>query len=231
MCAAAGSAILPDSVLPASPMASTPSWSAWSRAERSVPRPLWPIARTRTGWRGDSPPHRSSRPVSVSRLRSFSPGLFHYHSSVATHSDERVLDFEEARRTVEEHAAQLRPRGRELLSLLDANGRVLAEPLHADRDFPPFPRAARDGYAVRAADLENLPASLEVIGEIKAGAPPEQLPTIAPGKAAAIMTGATAPAGADAVIMVEYTARAGERVEIGRSVVAGGKNVSQLDRG
>ena len=140
---------------------------------------------------------------------------------MATHSDERVLDFEEARRTVEEHAAQLRPRGRELLSLLDANGRVLAESLHADRDFPPFPRAARDGYAVRAADLENLPASLEVIGEIKAGAPPEQLPTIAPGKAAAIMTGAAAPAGADAVVMVEYTSRGGERVEIGRSVVAG----------
>ena len=116
-----------------------------------------------------------------------------------------LLSFEEARRVVEEHASRLRPKGRELLAVLDASGRVLAEPIHADRDFPPFPRAARDGYAVRAADLENLPAILEVIGEIKAGAPPAQIPKITPGKAAAIMTGAAAPVGADAVVMVEHT--------------------------
>lgn len=122
---------------------------------------------------------------------------------------------------VEDHAFQLRPKGRELLGLLDASGRVLAEPIHADRDFPPFPRAARDGYAVRAADLATLPAILEVIGEIKAGAAPAQIPVIAPGKAAAIMTGAAAPAGADAVVMVEYIARAGDRVEIKKSVAAG----------
>ncbi len=131
------------------------------------------------------------------------------------------MNFEEARRTVEAHASQLRPRGRELVALLDANGRVLAEPIHADRDFPPFPRAARDGYAVRAADLENLPANLEVIGEIKAGAAPGQLPEIATGKVAAIMTGAAAPAGADAVVMVEYTRRLGDHVEITRRVAAG----------
>src|SRR5260370_139873 len=81
-----------------------------------------------------------------------------------------LVSFEQARHIVEDHASRLRPRGRELLGLLDANGRVLAEPVHADRDFPPFPRAARDGYAVRAADLEKLPATLEVIGEIQAGA-------------------------------------------------------------
>ena len=132
-----------------------------------------------------------------------------------------VLSFEEARRIVEEHASHLRPRGRELLGLLDAGGRVLAEPIHADRDFPPFPRAARDGYAVRASDLETLPANLEVVGEIRAGAAPAQIPEITPAKAAAIMTGAAAPAGADAVVMVEYTARAGDRVEVTRPVSAG----------
>ncbi len=132
-----------------------------------------------------------------------------------------LLSFEEARRIVEDHASSLRPKGRELLGLLDASGRVLAQAIHADRDFPPFPRAARDGYAVRTADLENLPADLEVIGEIKAGAAPEHIPAITPGKAAAIMTGAAAPAGADAVVMVEYTARAGDRVEITRGVAAG----------
>lgn len=115
----------------------------------------------------------------------------------------------------------MRPRGRELLGLLDANGRVLAEPVHADRDFPPFPRAARDGYAVRAADLQTLPANLEVIGEIRAGAAPAQMPEVTAGKAAAIMTGAAAPVGADAVVMVEYTARTGDRVEIKRGVAAG----------
>src|SRR5260370_33110730 len=132
-----------------------------------------------------------------------------------------LVSFEQARHIVEDHASRLRPRGRELLGLLDANGRVLAEPVHADRDFPPFPRAARDGYAVRAADLEKLPATLEVIGEIQAGATPPQIPQLASGKAAAIMTGAAAPVGADAVVMREHTGRAGDRVEITRSVSAG----------
>ena len=132
-----------------------------------------------------------------------------------------LVSFEEARRLVENHSSHLRPQGRELLGLLDANGRVLAEPIHADRDFPPFPRAARDGYAVRAADLEVLPATLEVIGEIKAGAAPAQIPQLAFGKAVAIMTGAAAPVGSEAVVMVEHTTRAGDRVEITRSVSAG----------
>src|SRR5260370_1838681 len=136
-----------------------------------------------------------------------------------------LVSFEQARHIVEDHASRLRPRGRELLGLLDANGRVLAEPVHADRDFPPFPRAARDGYAVRASDLEKLPATLEVIGEIKAGATPPQIPQLASGKAAAIMTGAAAPVGADAVVMVEHTTRAGDRLEITRSVSAGGNIV------
>ena len=115
----------------------------------------------------------------------------------------------------------MRPRGRELLGLLDSNGRVLAEAVHADRDFPPFARAARDGYAVRAADLEALPASLKVTGEIKAGADPARAVEIVPGTTAAIMTGAAAPMGADAVVMVEYTARAGDRLEITRGVQPG----------
>src|SRR5260370_35544435 len=80
-----------------------------------------------------------------------------------------VLSFEEARRVVEEHASRLRPKGRELLGLLDAAGRILAEPIQADREYPPFPRATRDGYALCARDLENCPARLLFVGEIKAG--------------------------------------------------------------
>jgi molybdopterin molybdotransferase len=129
-----------------------------------------------------------------------------------------VLTFEEARNVVEWHAAQLRPRGRELLDLLDAAGRVLAERIHADRDFPPFRRAARDGFAVHSADVQNLPARLKTVGEIRAGAAwPHKLGT---GEAVAIMTGAAAPDGSDAIAMVEHTVRLGDRVQINKAVSA-----------
>ena len=132
-----------------------------------------------------------------------------------------ILSFEEARHLVEEHAAGLHPRGKELVELLEGAGQILAEPVLADRNFPPFPRAMRDGYAVRAADLSQLPATLVVIGEIKAGAGKEAIPVLQPGQSAAIMTGAPAPPGADAVVMVEHTSRHGERVQIMKAVAAG----------
>jgi len=134
-----------------------------------------------------------------------------------------ILTFEEARHLVEYHAATLHPRGKELLDLLDAAsaGQVLAESVLADRNFPPFPRSMRDVYAVCAADLSQLPATLEVTGEIKAGAKSEDIQVLQPGQAAPIMTGAPAPPGADAVVMVEYTAQQGERVQITKSVAPG----------
>jgi molybdopterin molybdotransferase len=131
-----------------------------------------------------------------------------------------ILSFEDARHVVEEHASRLRARGKELVELLEGAGQVLAEPVLADRNFPPFPRATRDGYAVRAADLAKLPASLEIVGEVKAGAAEANI-KLEEGQAAAIMTGAPVPAGAEAVVMVEYTTGVGERVEITRGVSAG----------
>jgi molybdopterin molybdotransferase len=128
-----------------------------------------------------------------------------------------ILSFEEARALVEDHASRLRPKGRELLGILDAQGRALAEPIHADRDFPPFPRATRDGYAIRAADLENLPTELQIIGEIRAGGVPSAL-AVQPGQAAVIMTGAPVPEGADTVVMIEHTARSGDRVLLNRRI-------------
>ena len=101
-----------------------------------------------------------------------------------------VLSFEDARQLVEEHASKLRPRGKELTPLLGTVGMILGEPVFADRDFPPFPRAARDGYAVRAVDLQNIPARLEIIGEIKAGAPENPEMRVGSGQAVSIMTGA-----------------------------------------
>jgi molybdopterin molybdotransferase len=96
---------------------------------------------------------------------------------------------------------------------------VLAEEVKADRDFPPFPRSTRDGYAVRAADLAKIPAQLHVLGQIKAGG--TFTGSMQPGQGIEIMTGAAVPAGADAVVMVEYSSVAGDRVEIQRAVAAG----------
>jgi molybdopterin molybdotransferase len=128
-----------------------------------------------------------------------------------------VLPFEDARRVVEQHASHLAPPASEEVALLQAARRVLAESILADRDIPPFARSTRDGYAVRAADLASLPATLKVIGEIKAG--PSQTPrALHPGETFSIMTGAPVPPGADAVVMVEYTSRQGEFVEITRPV-------------
>src|SRR5215470_2670078 len=130
-----------------------------------------------------------------------------------------TLSFEDARHVVEEHAAEVPPGGIEIEQLLATAGRVLAESIVADRDFPPFRRAMRDGYAVRASDLTQLPVTLDVIAEIKAGVAPQDLPAeVHSGQAAAIMTGAPTPSGADAVVMVEYTSQRGSRVTVTRGV-------------
>jgi len=137
-------------------------------------------------------------------------------------SIQKILSFEEARQVVETHASTLRPHGKELVDLLDGVGQVLAEPIVADRDFPPFSRATRDGYAVRSADLGALPAALHGIGEIKAGPSADDAAiTIGPGQAAAIMTGAPVPTGADAVVMVEYSSCEGDQVQITRGIAPG----------
>ena len=126
-----------------------------------------------------------------------------------------VLSFEDARRAVEQHSARVHAPEVATVDLIAAAGRVLAEPVLADRNLPPFPRSTRDGYAVRAADVARVPATLDVIGEIKAGESLENIPKhIGSGQAASIMTGAPVPSGADAVVMVEYTAQQGTRVEI-----------------
>ncbi len=136
------------------------------------------------------------------------------------HGKERVLSFEDARRVVEERSASLRPSSTETLDLGASLGRVLAEPIIADRDFPPFPRAMRDGYTLRSADLASLPAQLKIIGEIKAGGDPSAFHLRA-GEAVAIMTGAPVPAGADVVVMVEHTSSSGDVVEVVKRVTQG----------
>ncbi|MGB7599945.1 MAG: gephyrin-like molybdotransferase Glp [Candidatus Sulfotelmatobacter sp.] len=140
----------------------------------------------------------------------------------ATPTSSLVLSFEEARRVVENHAARLSPGAHETVDLLHAMARILVEPITADRDIPPFPRSTRDGYAVRSADLAQLPAKLTVIGEIKAGSQPKSTSSqLNQGETFSIMTGAPVPQGADAVVMVEYTSQQNEHVTITKGIAVG----------
>ncbi len=140
-----------------------------------------------------------------------------------------VLSATEARAKVEKYARQLRPTGVEKVSLSRALARFLAEPIHADRDLPPFARSTRDGFAVRSADLAELPARLKIVGEIKAGASPESTVfKLLPGEAVYIMTGAPVPADADAVLMQEHATRIHDRlIEATRQLVPGENVVPQ----
>jgi molybdopterin molybdotransferase len=93
------------------------------------------------------------------------------------------------------------------LQLLDAQGCVLVGDVTVPTSLPPFANSSMDGYAVRVADVKAAtpehPAVLEVIGDVAAGS--GELPTVRPGQAARIMTGAPLPPGAEAVVPVEWT--------------------------
>lgn len=113
----------------------------------------------------------------------------------------------------------------ETVALGDALGRVLAAPIVADRDQPPFPRSTRDGYAVRAADATG---TLTLLGSIRAGEQWTGEP-LSHGKAIEIMTGAPVPVGADAVVMLEHVIAdaATVRLQAGRSIQTGENIVLQ----
>ncbi len=106
----------------------------------------------------------------------------------------------------------------EAIPLREAMSRVLARDILSDRDYPPFHRSIRDGYAVRAAETHSG-AQLKCIDELKAGDTPTTC--VAPGTCIQIMTGAALPEGADAVIMIEHTSREGDAVHLDRAVKPG----------
>ena len=126
--------------------------------------------------------------------------------------------------------ADAAPLPAEHVPLDEAHGRVLAEDLAALRTQPPADVSAMDGYAVRAADVANVPATLDVIGEVAAGHPFDG--AVGAGEAARIFTGGVLPAGADTVVIQEITARDGDRVIVeqppakGRNVRAPGLDFS-----
>ena len=107
----------------------------------------------------------------------------------------------------------------ETVGLTEALGRVLAEDVTAALTQPPHDVSAMDGYAVRAADLAEVPVSLEVVAEIAAGAL-RRVP-LGPGQAARIFTGAPLPPGADAIVIQENTEAEPGRVRILQSVQSG----------
>ncbi|BCU13813.1 molybdopterin molybdotransferase MoeA [Microcystis aeruginosa] len=112
---------------------------------------------------------------------------------------------------------QIQPRQEtEKVSLEAAFGRILAEDISSDLDFPYWDNSAMDGYAVRYEDVKDTnpenPVTLKIIAEIPAGKVPEI--TINPGQTARIFTGAMLPAGSDTIIMQENTQKKGERVAI-----------------
>jgi len=109
------------------------------------------------------------------------------------------MTFDEARECV---LREVPPRRNQIeeVQVLDAAERVLAEDVDADRDYPPFNRSARDGFAVRASDV---PGELLVTAEVRAGENFDG--EVTTGQAVEIMTGAPLPRGADAVVMVEHS--------------------------
>jgi molybdopterin molybdotransferase len=130
-----------------------------------------------------------------------------------------MLTFEEARRKVIEQVGKMRgPRASGAVSVWDALGFVLAQEVKTDREYPPFDRSTRDGYAVRSSEVKPG-TQLKCAGEIKAGDTVTE--ALAAGTCVQIMTGAAVPSGADAVVMIEYTQREGELVRFERGAQAG----------
>ena len=124
-----------------------------------------------------------------------------------------LIAVEEAQRRVLEH---VRPLPGEPVPLDEAAGRVLAEPAKAAVDLPPFPSSAMDGFAVRTADL---PGRLRVVDRVAAGRPTAR--AVGEGEAIGVATGGVVPAGADAVIPIEYVVDHDNEIEVASPVDAG----------
>jgi molybdopterin molybdotransferase len=128
-----------------------------------------------------------------------------------------MLSYHDALSTIRQRVAQAAAKPPlELLRLEHARGRVLAEDVAADRDYPPFHRSTRDGFAVRSSDLAHVPATLTNRGEVRAGE--HFAGKIGPGECVSIMTGAPLPAGTDAVAMLEHAEVSGSSVTVHRTV-------------
>lgn len=136
-----------------------------------------------------------------------------------------VLDFDQALAMVLQHATGLPLPPSESLPLLQCGSRILAEPVLADRDQPPFHRSTRDGFALHASDTHGL---LKVVGLVRAGEQWQGSP-LELNAAIEIMTGAPIPEGADAVVMIEHIERNADSIRLltGRTIRSGENIVPQ----
>jgi molybdopterin molybdotransferase len=122
----------------------------------------------------------------------------------------RNLSIEDARARM---LAQVRPLGSQTVAIELAQGRVLAHPVDAVRDQPPFDASAMDGWALRACDATEPDSRLDIVGESAAGR--GYGGALGPGQAVRIFTGAAVPAGADVVVIQEDAVRDGDGVKLG----------------
>lgn len=113
----------------------------------------------------------------------------------------------------------LAPLAAEQVSVADGLGRALAEDVRARVTQPPSAVSAMDGYAVRAADLATLPATLKLVGSAPAGG--AYGAALKPGETVRIFTGGPVPAGADAIVIQEDAIASGDRITIEQSVKPG----------
>jgi molybdopterin molybdotransferase len=127
-----------------------------------------------------------------------------------------LVSMEDAQRLIVERLKRL---DAERVPIERAHGRVLAEPVQAAVDLPPFPSSAMDGYALRAVDTQGAPVTLALAGAVAAGSPAGS--PVGAGEAMAISTGGVVPEGADAVVPVERTRRQNGRVEVDGPVESG----------
>jgi len=118
--------------------------------------------------------------------------------------------------------------GVETLDIVEAVGRVASHQVKALRDYPPFDRAAMDGFAVRSEDVisasEREPVELRIVGKVEAGS--RERVRIWEGEAVMIFTGGRMPEGADAVVPFEYSTLLGDHVLVFKPVPKYG-NVSR----
>ena len=143
-----------------------------------------------------------------------------------------MITVDQALAAIESH---VQPGPTESVPLVEALGRVLAQPVDSDIDSPPFDKALMDGFAVRADDVADGTARLTVIEEVTAGQVAGK--TVTSGQAIQIMTGAPMPPGADAVVEVERTSVSGDgsvvtvaaEVPVGKHVRSAGDDLRPGD--
>jgi len=139
---------------------------------------------------------------------------------------EKIHSYDEAFQLIQSHT---RTQSTKQQLLVDASNQVLASDALAIIDVPPFRRAMMDGYAIHTADATHIPCTLEVTGQIAAGA--HVIPELGPGQSIRVMTGAPVPSASDAVIRQEWCEQNGDTIRLLKPVTPGESIQPQAEDG